>query len=174
MQQLLELRSKVREIGYCDELVENVFEKIHGAEQDPIPLTEEYEDSDQEQSLTEYIIEEIEYDLKQYSVCFIRLTNSTGQDKTFIHEFCLFHVEDDIVRLDSYGQSSVIEERRKLPGYVLYCARLTEWPTWKDDLKSLFTMEGGKVRLAHWNGLFSARETLDTNYEIDVELLRPQ
>lgn len=64
MQQLLELRSKFREIGYCDELVEHAFREIHDADPESIPLTEEWEDSDYDGSLSVFILQEIEHDLK--------------------------------------------------------------------------------------------------------------
>ena len=105
--------------------------------------------------------------LNNNGVSFINISNSSGEDKTFVHTFILFLTDkNEVVRLESYGN---MDWDNKC-GNVLYKTRIVEWNTYKEDLLKLFKINPGVERVQYWNGLFSAHETDDTNFEIDLIL----
>lgn len=168
-------------VEYCNVLVNEVYKIIHPTEtQNEYILSEEYEPyagQNSNKPYYKYVIDKIYDDLENYGVAFVILSNSSGEDKTFIHLFVLFNTMDGIVRFESYGQSELyeIENGRVVvkPGYVLYCARIVEWPTFEQDMESLLTINPGVERVNYWNGIFSAHETIDTSFPMDVVLLNP-
>ncbi len=114
----------------------------------------------------------INEELHEKGVAFLQLANSTGEDKTYIHEFVMFNTTVGIVRVESYAKEEVFVTVDKISkrerGYDLYCGRIVEWPTWQIDITNLLTVKPGNIRLKFWNELFTSNEYLDTNNLIDV------
>lgn len=176
--EIVELRAKIwrlSDVDYCNVLADEVYQIVRPNQtKNERLLKEEWEDSPQNEFYPEYVTKEIEAELKTKGTAFAQLANSTGEDKTFVHEFVLFSTPDGVVRLESYGKDEILRyENGKVnayPGYSLYCARILEWPTWQTDLLTLLESPPGTKRLAYWNGLFSAVEEADTKEDIDVIL----
>jgi hypothetical protein len=139
---LYQLVKELRIIGsFCANISRAIYKRVSGNIGEEI-----YPD---EPSHPEPVITAIEEQLAFGSVCMVWLTNGTGNsDETFEHHFTLFQIEQQIFRVEGYAK--------------LYCARLVEWPTWKQDFLRLLTINPGVERVAYWNGLFSAKETKDT------------
>lgn len=80
--------------------------------------------------------------LKKDNVAFIQLAKSSGEYKTFIHEFILFQTNNGVVRLDSYGKDQILTLKNgkiiREKGYILYCSRIFEWSTWGNDIRTSF------------------------------------
>lgn len=160
-------------IQYCNDLVTAVYKTIYDRDNscdDERLLQEEWEEIKSSQSYHEYVIAEIEKELVSKNIAFLCLANSTGEDKTFIHEFVLFNTDKGVIRMDSYGQSSVFIEGVKHEGGILYQNMIVDWNHWKTDLKLLLTYPPGKTRLQIWNNAFTAKEIADTDFNIDVVL----
>ncbi len=163
---LIDLKDELFGIGYCDELVSILFNKIYQTNMEECDGC----------NLTEFIKEQINSDLNHYGVCFIQLANATGEDKTFVHTFALFRTDkNELIRMESYGRQLVFETiDNKIycrAGGPLYHTRLVEHPTFFDDINKL--IPPSEYRLAYWNGLFNGNEILDTDEPIDIVLFRP-
>jgi hypothetical protein len=165
-----ELKTKILKIPnteYCNILSDVVFNIINGQNS----IKEEYllrEEWDNTKSYHEYVIEAIQRELTTKYIAFISLSNSSGDDKTFIHEFIMFKTNNGIIRMESYGKDFIYTEGKKCKGYNLYHAKLVQWNDWEIDLKQLLTISPGEKRIKLWNKIFSSIETIDTEFYIDV------
>jgi hypothetical protein len=162
------------DVEYCDVLVDKIYNMLYPKRtMEEYPLIEEYDE--EFDNYTHYVINKINEELIVNGLAFIELANSSGEDKTIIHRFILFNTISGVIRLDSYGKQYIYEfvsnKVIRKPGYALYKGRIVEWPSWKDDISMLLTMEPGDCRLCYWNGIFSAKEDTDTDEKIDVVLL---
>jgi hypothetical protein len=176
--EIIKIRDKtiqLCDIEYCNILVNEVYKLFYPDRIiEEVPLIEEYDDKFNNDYI-HYVIRKINQELTTNGISFIELANSSGEDKTIIHQFILFNTISGVIRLESYGKDTTyylldgIAKRE--PGYVLYKSRIIEWPTWKQDLSMLLSLEPGNCRLCYWNGLFSSKEDNDTNEHIDVVLL---
>jgi hypothetical protein len=141
LEAIQKLRDRDKEdIEYCNVLSETVYREIYPEKQKmELVLREEWEERALTVSYAEYAIDILDYQLNKEHIAF-ELANSSGSDRTFMHEFVLFNTNNGAVRLDSYGQDEILRydellgRTQRPPGYVLYCARIVEWPTWKNDL----------------------------------------
>jgi len=125
----------------------------------------------------------IRQELLSSSVVFVQLANSSGEEKTFIHEFVLFLSEDGIYRIDSYGKDETLTWNKDIQkvevsdGYCLYKGSITLWDDWEEDLRELITSpaHGGRFspRLELWNRIFSSVERYDLNEGIDIVVYLP-
>lgn len=102
----------------------------------------------------------------------IEIRNSSGSDATLIHEFVLFKIDDRYYRMESYGKTSyiIVKHKPKRICESLYTTRIVEWPTYDFDLIKLLTIHGSE-RILYWNGLFSADEKLDNDFDLDIKLV---
>lgn len=173
--ELYSLRDKIRNIGFCDLTAEQIYREIYNEEIDwsnTKILFEDWEDQNVKNiPYDEYVIEEISKELENLGFCIIQISNSNGEDKTLIHIFSLFLVGDDIYRIESYGKTTYNEFTNKIEKYSLYCSKIVEWPTYKKDLRRLITIVSGPERIAYWNGLFSSDEVVDTDQQIEFEII---
>lgn len=155
---------------YCNVLSSEIFSLIYPGETKHEHLLTEYDEAP---------LLVLEQELKKSGVAFVELANSSGQEKTFIHEFVLFVTEEGVYRVESYGLDEVLkwnEETRKvdvLPGYVLYKGKITLWNDWRQNLQQLTRCKSGPDRLRVWNDIFSAQETQDQNEAMEMVLYLP-
>ena len=176
--ELFDLRNELKDIGACDETNDAIFNKLYGdTEKTEIFLIEEYDDSSQDRSYSRFVIDVVGDRLLQDGVVFILLRNSSGDDRTLVHEFTIFKIDNDYYRIESYGITRYVPiqgDKMRQEFNSLYCTRIVEWPTFRTDLSNLIEIEPGNIRLAYWNGLFSANETVDNDEQIDVTLYVPE
>jgi hypothetical protein len=174
LQNLYDIKETCRTIGYCDLTANFVYEYIYKSEIDienVRVLKEEWEDLQDETHYSDYVVGEIIKELSNNYFCLVQLSNSSGEDKTFIHIFSLFLIDGDVYRLESYGKKFYNFDSREIEYISLYCSRIVEWPTYIDDLTKIINHRPGKERLSYWNGLFSANEENDTDCKLlEVEL----
>lgn len=169
------LRDQFATTGYCNVLTEEVHQFITGttASEERF-LREDWTDSNQ-CTYSTYCIDTIATEHRQHSVAFIELANSSGEEKTFVHTFVLFRTEQGVLRLEAYGKEFTIEFEEDRPvrraGPMLYSSRVVPWPDWPAELAALIRAEPGTERLALWNRLFSAEETADTDYPLEIALI---
>ena len=155
---------------YCNVLSSEIFSLVYSGETKHEHLLAECE---------EVPLLVLEKELKKSGIAFVELANSSGQEKTFIHEFVLFATEEGVYRIESYGLGELLkwnEEMRKvdvLPDYVLYKGKITLWNDWQQDLQQLIQCKPGTDRLRIWNKIFSAHETQDQNEEMEMVLYLP-
>jgi hypothetical protein len=181
LEDVIDIRDKIIKLpdtDYCNVLSDRVWEFINKNQMKYEGLIQEdWEEYAPNKQYQEYAIERIQRELNEKGIAFVQLANSTGHGKTFIHEFVLFNTNTGPVRLESYGQDEIYEvvegKAKRLPGYVLYCGRILEWPNWENDITTLLTISPGPERLNFWNGLFSANEKNDTDQQIDIIIFQP-
>ena len=173
--QLLNIKHTIQDIEYCNIVTSTVYEMLYrtlytDAKEFIIYEELELNNADEYSAAT---IEKISHVLSTEPACFIELANSSGSDATFRHEFILFQTTtNEIYRMEAYGFNkqggfiSIIP--KEADSICYYKTRLVEWPTWKKDMKLLFTTPPGKQRIEYWNCLFSSRHTGDTNFDIDI------
>jgi uncharacterized protein YllA (UPF0747 family) len=73
-----------------------------------------------------------------------------------------------IYRIESYGSLGNPNKEDK----INYCTRMIENPTYKQDLAKLMNYEPGPDRISYWNQLFSCDETCDTDFAMDMSILK--
>lgn len=161
---------------YCDILSDEIFRLIYDRDQEEHILIEEWEEFSTNMPYEEFVIDQITKDLIENSVSFVKLSNGSSET-TFVHHFVLFNTDIGIIRLESYGTGFMYNYDNNgnvivLPGYSLYCGRISGWSTWQEDLTRLLTINYGDERVNLWNQLFLSRETMDNEYQIDVIISR--
>ena len=162
---LLELRNMAANLQYCNDTVKFLENIIYGdISSNEVYLNEDYEYTLFEGSLGEYCVKRITQELENKNICIVELANSSGSDKTFIHTFILFKTIDSIFRLESYGSFG----NREKEDYCHYQTRLVEWSSYEKDLSKLMNYEPSKCRVEYWNGLFSANEKDDSDFNMDM------
>jgi hypothetical protein len=121
-------------------------------------IKEEYEDNNKNKSYARYVLDSINYELDEYSICGVCLENGNGgvSDQTFNHCFVLYKIGTKIYRIESYVD--------------IYSVRMMETPSYEQDLYKLITCNFGGKRLDLWNNLFGSNEKIDTDLPLDVEL----
>ena len=182
--ELFALKNQYSHETYCDSLALCLYREHYGTApslDDERLLVEEYDNSP-DVSYGEYAASEISKQLEISGRCMVTVSNSSGEDKTMAHVFTLYLIGGSIFRLDSYGtdtyqqigssDSDSKKEESKIVKItnLLYGPRIVEWPTMEYDIARLLSMASGAQRVAYWNGLFSARETSDTNFDMDIIL----
>lgn len=167
--EICQFREETAKIGYCDETVDYLYNKLYGQQPwEELLVVEDWEDSREENGLSyaEYCTFIIAKQLKEWGCCFVSLANSSGEDKTFIHTFVLFATEDGIYRMESYGSFG----NPNKADVINYCTRVIGDANYKENLEKLIVCEPGVERLGYWNELFSAGETCDTEFGLDIIL----
>lgn len=155
---LILIMDHVKNINDCGTTTTAIEKYLSGSPFDVRIMVEEYEDYHSDnQSYWEYILDVIETELNNWGLVTVDIGNSDGGGlKTFDHLFILMRVDGRVVRIESYMK--------------LYCSRVVEADTWRNDLHSLMIATPGPDRINIWNILFSARETRDTPFPLDVEI----
>jgi hypothetical protein len=169
LQQISHLSEMTKDSGYCDQTYEKIYYFLHGKELgEDLLLLEEWEDwsgaKDNGLSYGDYCTQIISQQLEQFGHCFITIANSSGEDKTFIHLFVLFATESSVYRIDSYGSFGNPNKEDQ----IIYKTKITEFLSYKQDLAKLMNHQPGSDRISYWNSLFSANETCDTSFEMDM------
>lgn len=151
----------VSEINYCVGTEDAILNHYYSEDgRDERYLMEEYAGVNDGRSYPEYTLDAIQEELDKHGLVGVRMENGTGgaMDQTFNHHFILYRADGQVYRIESY--------------VFLYCSRILETPTWREDLYRLLTAPPGPQRLSLWNSLFSARETSDQPLPLDVVLDR--
>lgn len=157
-------------------MTDAVYEELYKMKvslENTLILRENWEDCNPNNfEYSEYVVNTINNELIIAGFCLVQLANSSGEDKTLIHIFALFWLNGDIYRLESYGKTVYDLNSRQTQYISLYCSRIVEWPTYKEDLIKLIDHEPGDAGVSYWNGLFSSNKILDSEFSyMDVELV---
>lgn len=174
LEELRELRDELKDLGFCNLTVDAVVAKLFSDKvTDERYLFEDWEDSGTETPYHLYVADEVLNQLDKERIVLLELRNASGNDATLIHTFAVFKIRHEYYRLESYGKTFYISKAgRMVKKYEsLYCTRIVEWPTLHKDLERLLKISDPIIRLAFWNGLFSAEETSDNGDTLDVVLI---
>lgn len=160
LQNILDL---ARNIKHCRDTMDAILDHYYGGfyegSRDVQIMKEYHEDYAPNLAYSEYILDQINRELDKNGFVGVRLENGSGgvRDQTFDHSFILIKAEGMIFRIESYVD--------------LYCSRIVQFPTYKEDLIRLIDSPPGPLRISLWNNLFSSFETQDTDITpLDMEL----
>ncbi len=159
------IKDMTKNFGFCDQTHNFIYTTLYGEKlgEELLP-TEDWEDSEEKNngmSCGDYCVMKVSEQLDLNGCCFVTVSNSSGEDRTFIHLFVLFSTGSEVYRIESYAQSK---------GPVYY-TRIVGHCNYKTELAKLMNYEPGPNRILYWNELFSCNETCDTSFTMDMTIL---
>jgi len=150
-----EIFNIVKDIKHC---YDTVLEYYYGKNRLVRIMREDYEDYGENKGYTKYVVDEVVTELNCNGMIGIMIENGSGgmNDQTFDHSFILHKLNGKVFRIESYVD--------------IYCTRIIEDSSYRENLTLLLNSTPGKERLSIWNNIFSSHENRDTNEPLDVSI----